>query len=195
MSETSRDLTREQIISAASVAFSKFGYKKTTLDDIALLTNRGKTGIYYYFKSKDDIFREVIRKEAEIIKVKLSKSLANKKTPVVKLTSYIHNRMDAFEKLGNYYSAMKHELMEHLHFINLNRVDFDVTEIEIISSILTEGVEKGSFQIDNISQVSKTILLTLKSLEIPFYGQESQNNSKELLDSLIQLLLNGLMKK
>lgn len=195
MSETSRDLTREQIISAASVAFSKFGYKKTTLDDIAALTNRGKTGIYYYFKSKDDIFREVIRKEAEIIKVKLSKSLANKKTPVVKLTSYIHNRMDAFEKLGNYYSAMKHELMEHLHFINLNRVDFDVTEIEIISSILTEGVEKGSFQIDNISQVSKTILLTLKSLEIPFYGQESHNNSKELLDSLIQLLLNGLMKK
>jgi AcrR family transcriptional regulator len=195
MSETSRDLTREQIIAAASTAFSRFGYKKTTLDDIASLTNRGKTGIYYYFKSKDDIFREVIRKEAEEIKLKLTKLVSKKKKPVDKFTSYVHGRMDAFEKLGNYYNAMKHELLEHLHFINLNRIDFDNTELEVITSILKEGIVSGDFSIKNIPQTARTILITLKSLEIPFYGQEGQEiNSKETLDSLIQLFLGGIKK-
>jgi AcrR family transcriptional regulator len=195
MSETSRDITREQIINAASQAFSKFGYKKTTLDDIASLTNRGKTGIYYYFKSKDDIFREVIRKEADDIRIKLYKSLKKEKSPADKFVSYVYSRMAAFEKLGNYYNVMKHELMEHLNFINMNRVDFDTTEKEVICSILNEGVVKDVFSIENVNQTAQTILVMLKSLEIPFFGMNSLQNSKEILDSLIQLILNGIMKK
>ena len=195
MSETSRDITREQIINAASTAFSKFGYKKTTLDDIASITNRGKTGIYYYFKSKDDIFREVIKKEADDIKATLLESVAKKNTPSEKFASYVHNRMDAFEKLGNYYSAMKHELLEHLHFININRIDFDNTEMEVISSILEEGQKSGDFHIDDVKKVAQTVLLTLKSLEIPFYGQDYQKDTNEMLDSLIGLFVHGLKKR
>ncbi len=194
MSEQSRDVTREQIINAASTAFSKFGYKKTTLDDIAALTNRGKTGIYYYFKSKDDIFREVIRKEAEDIKIKLMKSVEKKKKPIEKFSSYVHSRMDAFEKLGNYYSAMRHELLEHLHFINMHRIDFDKTETEVLCLILKEGVDSGDFNVKSIEQTANAILLTLKSLEIPLYGQESNINIKKFLDTLSDLIINGIKK-
>ncbi len=119
--------------------------------------------------------------------------VSKKKKPVEKFTSYVHGRMSAFEKLGNYYNAMKHELLEHLHFINMNRVDFDNTELEVITSILSEGVQSGDFNIDNITKTAQTILITLKSLEIPFYGHESGSlNTKEILDSLISLFLKGM---
>jgi AcrR family transcriptional regulator len=195
MSEQSRDLTKEQIIQAASMAFSKFGFKKTTLDDIAALTNRGKTGIYYYFKNKNEIFKEVINKEADAIKHELSQILQVDVCNVEKFKLYVDTRMRAFEKLGSYYSAMRHELFEHLHFINRNRRNFDVAELEVIKKILKLGKQSGEFCVDNIEQVSQTILLTLKSLEIPFFGQDYQKNAKDMLETLVNLMLNGMVDK
>ena len=40
---------RDQIVSTAAQIFSRFGFKKTTMDDIAKGMRKGKSSIYYYF--------------------------------------------------------------------------------------------------------------------------------------------------
>jgi AcrR family transcriptional regulator len=47
---------REEIIRAAAKRFSRHGFTKTTLDEIARDVRIGKPTIYHYFKSKDDLF-------------------------------------------------------------------------------------------------------------------------------------------
>lgn len=47
---------QEEIIRAAAKRFSRHGYTKTTLDEIARDVRIGKPTIYHYFKSKDDLF-------------------------------------------------------------------------------------------------------------------------------------------
>ena len=64
---TKRDLNRESILKIAREIFSKYGYKKTTLDDIANAVRKGKSSLYYYFESKEDLFQAVIMKEVEIL--------------------------------------------------------------------------------------------------------------------------------
>jgi len=49
-----KDQNRENILKIAREIFSKYGYKKTTLDDIANAVRKGKSSLYYYFKSKED---------------------------------------------------------------------------------------------------------------------------------------------
>lgn len=47
---------QEEIVRAASKRFSRHGFGKTTLDEIARDVRIGKPTIYHYFKSKDELF-------------------------------------------------------------------------------------------------------------------------------------------
>lgn len=51
---------KRSIIEAATKSFSAFGYKATTMDQVAKLANVGKGTIYTFFKNKEELFGEII---------------------------------------------------------------------------------------------------------------------------------------
>ena len=51
---------RKEILKAAYDSFSLFGYKATTIDQVARLANVGKGTIYTYFKNKEELLDEII---------------------------------------------------------------------------------------------------------------------------------------
>ncbi len=53
---------RDRIIAAALISFSKKGFDKTRMDDIALESNVSKGTLYIYFKSKEDLFYALCEK-------------------------------------------------------------------------------------------------------------------------------------
>ncbi|GLY11267.1 TetR/AcrR family transcriptional regulator [Bacillus badius] len=52
---------KQDIIEAATKSFSLFGYKATTMDQVAKLANVGKGTIYTFFKNKEELFDEIIQ--------------------------------------------------------------------------------------------------------------------------------------
>jgi AcrR family transcriptional regulator len=48
------------IVEAATKSFSLFGFKATTMDQVAKLANVGKGTIYTFFKNKEELFSEII---------------------------------------------------------------------------------------------------------------------------------------
>lgn len=194
MVKNSKELTKESIITAASMVFGKYGYKKTTLEDITSYLNIGKTAIYYYFKNKEDIFSEVIKQEATNMHKALLKEVKAGKNPLEKFVNYANARMDFLKRIGNYYAAIRYDLMEQLDFINQSRKEFDEIEIEVISGILLDGCETGFFEIDDIPETATTIAITLKSLELPFFGSNTDYDYKPILSRLIKIFLNGILK-
>ncbi len=57
--------TREYILKKAADLFYHFGFYKTAMDDIADEARVGKGTLYYYFKSKYDLFSAVLMHEAK----------------------------------------------------------------------------------------------------------------------------------
>ncbi|MFD0826806.1 TetR/AcrR family transcriptional regulator [Neobacillus sp. M.A.Huq-85] len=51
---------RKLIVEAATKSFSLFGYKATTMDQVARLANVGKGTIYTFFKNKEELFEEIV---------------------------------------------------------------------------------------------------------------------------------------
>lgn len=51
---------RAQIMQAALVCFNRKGYNNTTMDDIVAESGLSKGSLYWYFKSKDDLFAEAL---------------------------------------------------------------------------------------------------------------------------------------
>jgi AcrR family transcriptional regulator len=88
-----KDEVREHLVNAARQVFVRYGYKKTALDDIAREARKGKSTIYYYFKSKDDIFKAVIDAEAEIRTKMIDDQISVINDPKQKLKTYIYVRI------------------------------------------------------------------------------------------------------
>ena len=53
---------REQILEAAIPVFGRFGFKKTSVDDLAEAAGISKQGLYLHFSSKEEIFLAAMQK-------------------------------------------------------------------------------------------------------------------------------------
>jgi AcrR family transcriptional regulator len=58
---TAPTTTRERILAAATTLFSRYGYKRTSMEDIASEANLSRAALYLQFRNKEDIFREGAR--------------------------------------------------------------------------------------------------------------------------------------
>ncbi|WP_151733132.1 TetR/AcrR family transcriptional regulator ['Paenibacillus yunnanensis' Narsing Rao et al. 2020] len=52
---------RQQVLQAAAKCFTLFGYKATTMDQVARIANVGKGTIYTFFMNKEQLFDEILR--------------------------------------------------------------------------------------------------------------------------------------
>ena len=186
----------ESIIEIASKKKKKYGFKKTTIDDIADAAHKGKSSLYYYFKSKEDLFQAVISKEAKKLKSVLTKIVDdNTLEPEVKFRKYIATRMEKLKELVNYYDALTNDYLSHYGFINKIREQYDTEEQAFIIKILEEGVKKGKFEIPDISISAYAIVIAMKGLEIPIFVTKEINNPEEKINHLLNILFHGISKK
>jgi AcrR family transcriptional regulator len=191
-----KDVIRESIVDAASGVFSKYGYRKTTMDDIAQALGKGKSSIYYYFRNKEEIFEAILEKEVLLLKTNLQDAVNRKKHSKGKLKTYILTRMQGIESMLNLYSAVKNEYLAQFEFIERIRYKYDQEEIANVQVILKEGIENGEFRIEDPFLASVAIVTSMKGFEIPLYiTGEKGKDIEQRVDKLLKMLFNGILKK
>lgn len=62
LKNSKRDALRQTILDVAAELFVSKGFLGTSLQDIADAMGMGRTGLYYYFKSKDEILQALVEK-------------------------------------------------------------------------------------------------------------------------------------
>src|SRR5712691_7097821 len=85
---------REKIIKAAIDAFSKYGFDRTRMDDVAKTADLSKGTIYLHFKSKEDLFYAICENNLAEAKQLISTMFAKKED----LVSEIERFYDVFRK-------------------------------------------------------------------------------------------------
>ncbi len=189
------DETRDKILNVAATIFSKFGFHKTTVDEIARAAHKAKGSVYYHFKSKEELFQGVIDKEFQILRGELIKAIDSGNNAKEKLANYIAVRMRALNELTNFYDALKNDYLTHLDFIEKIRRKYDNEETILIKSILTGGVNNNEFDINNVELTAPAILTALKGLEIPFFIEDKYNEMETRLNELTRIMIRGMEKR
>ena len=190
-----KDEIRARIVSVARKIFTRFGFRKTTMEDIAMASKKGKSSIYYYFKSKEDIFKAVVEKEAEELKNDLKIAISKVEDPIEKLRTFVLFRMHKLSTLTNFYAALKNDYLGNLEFIEKIRKEYDRNEINILRSILQTGIDEGKFSIEDPELAAVAIATAMKGLEIPLFIKKEHGNIEDRLDNLINFLFYGLVKR
>ncbi len=187
---------RTHIVGIARRIFTRYGFRKTTMEEIASASQMGKSSIYYYFKSKEDIFRAVVEFEAIMLKERLNRIISKDNSPTERLKAYILFRLHHVRTLENFYAALNEETLSHMGFILEIRRNFEEEEQELVSKILEDGMEQNVFQLSSSKIGAIAISNMMKGLEVPLLLDEAHKTDREeLMDDLIRVLLYGILKR
>jgi len=186
---------RRRIIISAGQIFSRYGFRKTTMDELARALKMGKSSIYYYFKSKEEIFEAVVLHEANILRNELTTAIKSVESPVDKMKNYVFVRMKAFEKLSNYYNAIFDKNLDHFDFIETIREKYDREELAILRLIIYHGARKKVFNVKNSEFTALAVQTTLKGLEVPLFWKKREMNIEERLNAILDVLFYGIVNK
>src|ERR1700730_16069063 len=73
---------REAILVAATATFLRYGFKKTSMDDVAQAAGVSRQGLYLYFDTKDLLFREALQYLVSHM-ISTARSIVPRASPVV----------------------------------------------------------------------------------------------------------------
>ncbi len=191
-----KDHVRAEIVSVARKTFTRQGFKKTTMENIAHGAGKGKSSIYYYFKSKEEIFEAVVEKEADELRSALEKVIQAGNDPMGRLKAYIMFRLYHVKTVSNFYAALKEDSLDQMRFVEDVRKKFEEQEYQTVCDILDTGIKEGAFKINDSRIGSIAITTMLKGLELPlFLNKYTRAEKEELLDGLMQVIFYGLIKR
>jgi TetR/AcrR family transcriptional regulator, regulator of autoinduction and epiphytic fitness len=66
---------REQVLSVALEVFGRYGFRKTSMDDVARSAEISRQGLYFYFENKEALFRAAVRQDVDTALAQVSHCL------------------------------------------------------------------------------------------------------------------------
>tara|TARA_R110002153_G_scaffold273590_1_gene444871 strand:+ start:228 stop:809 length:582 start_codon:yes stop_codon:yes gene_type:complete len=188
--------TRDKILSVASKLFSRYGFHKTSMDEIAKTARKAKGSLYYHFASKEDLFKEIVSKEIINLKGQLSLIIVNDTLSASeKIKNYFNLRMKILHDASTYNETLKADFFEHFSFIEGIRKDFDEWEKENIRSVFNQGIDSEEFSIEtDINKLVDIYIMVLKGLEVSLFVQEKYDDYVPYFNGLSDIFIKGLGK-
>lgn len=186
---------QKNIIEVARRIFAFYGFKKATLEEIASASGMGKSSIYYYFASKEDVLRAVIETEAEIMKNKLLDAISKGSNPIEKFRQYVTTRIEVINELTNYYQVVHSDHLLQIDFITNMRKSYDQQEVDLLKDIFQEGVNSDLFRIKDSEIAAIAVTTALKGLEAPIMADKHENSLNYRTERILHMLSYGIVKR
>ena len=186
--------TKEMLVDVARKLFAAKGFGDTTMNDIALASQKGRRTLYTYFKNKEEVYFAVIESELFQLANRL-KLVAQKETnPEDRLIEYIYTRMDAIKEIVLRNGNLKADFFNDPVQVERARRRLDFREKAILKGILTEGMEQKMFNVEDPAFASSMIHYALKGLEVPYIRGELESLMLKKKKSIINFVFYGLKK-
>ena len=185
----------DSILDTAKKMFARYGPRKTSVDEIARMARVAKATIYNYFGSKDRVYLEVLHRETDEIVKKISSSVAQQVSPADKLVAFARAKFRYMRQAINILNLDREGIEKHLPGTEGIRDELFEREVSIIRSVLQEGVEKGTFQLNDVLFGARSIAHALRGFELNWLVQESEERIEHYLDELMGILFHGLMSE
>ena len=189
------DERKKLIMEAAKKSFSMFGYKGTTVSQIAKIAGIGKGTVYLSFENKEEILHEIILSLIEEMKHLARESIRTEHSFYTNLHHVIYNVL-VFRKEHQ----MLRKLLDELNEIGTKVVSeaFQTLESEVISFIkehLEIAMAKGEIKPCNSELTAFVMLKLYIAIVIEWEQKAQQEMSDEEIEQLFRLyLIEGLVE-
>lgn len=191
MSHPSSHEKQNAILDAAQIRFARFGLQKVTMDEIASDLGMSKAALYYYFTTKEEIFRQVIIREQHLFCDRMIHLVGQEETASDKLKTYALHFLDLFNELFNLKLISSDNMQGLKPVLRDLMTQLSRSEYEFVFNIIASGVEHGELMVDSVEQTASLFIHIFQGLRFRYYKyQVSTDEDKQQIDinSELQIL-------
>lgn len=184
------------ILDKAKERMERFGFKKTTMDEISKDCKISKKTIYEHFNDKEDMFKCLLLRECHKTVDILFSQIGEVSDPLERLTLLIRKAIAYFNQ-DNFITRILKDDELFLAFVNRKYHEIiDEEIIAIIVQIIREGKQQGKFRDVDETTVAYAGFKLFQAFSYARTGPLRQaQNEQDYTEALIDFIVNGLVKK
>lgn len=188
---------REDILRAASVVFQKYGFVKTTLDDIARECGMKNTALYYYFENKENIMNAMFECDMKKIQDNIINAVARQDTPKNKIHAFILEKLISFKSQRRYFNLVLREdlSLKQRQFAFEQKNKFDKFEEELLTEIISVGIKNNFFENHPMESLIYMITGTTWGISYFVLHNDQEMNLNNIVDDVVNIMFIGLEKR
>ncbi|MBO5799329.1 MAG: TetR/AcrR family transcriptional regulator [Paludibacteraceae bacterium] len=187
--------TKDILVDVARKLFAEKGFENTTMNDIALASQKGRRTLYTYFKSKEDIYFAVVETELDQIKNRLDDVMQKDLRPDDKLVDFIYTHLDTIKDIVNRNGNLKADFFSNISVVEKVRRKLDLRERVMLKIILEKGIEEELFSVEDPYFAALMINNAVKGMEVPYIRGELEYQMKNKRKQITNFLFFGLKQK
>ena len=187
---------RKQILNAALHVIVRNGYHQSRMDDIVSKSGLSKGAIYWYYKSKKDVYLDlvnhwVIRYSDSLLELPQEEISAGEQ-----LINMFHTFLNQFEQDPIVFKALLEfwSLAGRDTDFNLKLEKVTYNFIQYIESIIIKGVDSGEFKHVNPNIAALSIMVVIEGISWFTLFEKNGVSAKEYTDTVSNFILSGLVK-
>ncbi|OYZ00351.1 MAG: hypothetical protein B7Y37_11455 [Sphingobacteriia bacterium 28-36-52] len=191
------EIFKEDIIREAQKLFQAYGLKKTTMEDIAKALGKGKSTLYYYYQSKEQIFEEVLQKELQEVFIQTQFAVETVHSAEEKLKIFAVTRIKVLSNMLNLYRLVCGDFVEHASCAKGLFNEYSQKEIHLIKSILEFGINSGEFNKaleQEMDLLPSVVVSSIRGIERDFFN-DKLIGLEHRIGAISNLMVNGLKNK
>ncbi len=174
--------------------FAAYGYKKTTVDDVAASLGMTKGNLYFYVKNKKDLYEKTINYALTQWKTSVEQVMEGEgdmvtrfRTMAMASIEYIENNPRLRQVLINDPSIFTLSAKEdRFRETNLNAM-------AILKAVLAEGVRQGIFYPMDVDHITEYLYSVYIMFLIKRYVKSESSSSKTMFREALELTIRGLV--
>jgi TetR/AcrR family transcriptional regulator len=138
--------SRRALFAAAAAEFAARGYAGANVDRIARAARLNKAMIYYHFRSKAALYREILRDMFQAVGSRVAAIAASDASPVDKITAYIEAIAAEGQARPHFPPMWLREIAEGGEHLDAGTARYIGAVLGSLRAIIDEGAKAGRFQ-------------------------------------------------
>jgi AcrR family transcriptional regulator len=163
------ELIQEQILQAAGQLFHKYGLHKVTMDDVAKAIGKGRSSLYYYYKSKEEILAAVMGHELDSMLDEVARAVDQASSVEEKIYAFCVTKLKGAHRWKTLYSTLETDMdADTLSAFKTAKQDFRDRFRErqrvLVRQILLDGIAQGELREQNEQELDMQASVLLTSI-------------------------------
>lgn len=197
------DRRKDIILDVTKKLIAQYGYAKTTLDDIANAIGMKKSSLYYYYKNKEDIMYEVMRREKSIYLKYIKEALEIEGSTLDKVLSYERAKENYLKESISPFDLTVNQFIEIKRSIKDIFKNIECNEKQLLAEVISNGIKKNEIKKCSKDRVAETIINISEAIRFKeFHNSETlrmkKSNFEKALkqtEEIINLIFDGIKKQ
>ncbi|HIC38541.1 MAG TPA: TetR/AcrR family transcriptional regulator [Candidatus Marinimicrobia bacterium] len=197
MNESLQTQRKEQILDAALHVLVQNGYEQARMDDVVQSSNLSKGAIYWYYKSKKEMYLDLVNFWVKRYSVILNHIVEEEASPSRQLKDLFQFFIDQYETDPQPFAALTEfwSMAQKDDEFNTKLQKVYTHFLELIEDIIQRGVQSGEFKKLDIRMTALSIMVNIESINWFTLFDTHGVSVKEYMQTITDFILAGILKK